>query len=292
MILSVETNVLRDKYDDETAVRMIREAGFDAYDYSMFHAKGERDMLGNDYVERAYKLRKIADEIGILCRQAHAPFDFEYTDETDISNPRYLKLVRSLEVASILGAKNIVVHTVNKNLPKDFDLESFSRNFYKSFIPYCEKYNINISVENLVGIIPETKEKFPVFSDPVKHIEFVKSLNCEYFNICIDVGHSALLGYMPENVIKSMDNKLFKTIHVHDNDFERDSHVLPYEGKIDWEAVTSALAKIKYDGDFSFELEGLFYRLDDALLPAGLKFAEATGRVLIDKIKKARNKLC
>lgn len=290
MLLSVDTNVLRDKYDDITAIKMIKEAGFDAYDYSMFRAKGERDMLGDDYIERARNLRKISDEIGILCRQAHAPFSFQYTNKIDISDPEYLKIVRSMEVASILGAKNIIVHTVKKDLPNGFDLENYSREFYRSFIPYCEKYNISISVENLVGRHPETKEKFEVFSNPLKHIEFVKSLESKYFNICIDVGHSALLGYMPEDVINAMDSSLFKTIHIHDNDFERDSHVLPYEGKTDWEAVTKALANIGYEGDFSFELEGLFYRLDDALLPAGLKFAEATGRVLIEKIENTRNK--
>lgn len=288
MILSVDTNVLRDKYDDITAIKMIKEAGFDAYDYSMFRAKGEKDMLGEDYLERAYNLKRVADEIGILCRQAHAPFSFMHTNKFDISDPEYLKIVRSMEVASILGAKNIIVHTVKKDLPEGFDLEGYSREFYRSFIPYCKKFNINISVENLVGRHPETKEKFEVFSNPVRHIEFVKSLDSKYFNICIDVGHSALLGYMPEDVINSMDSNLFKTIHIHDNDFERDSHILPFEGKIDWDAVTKALANIGYDGDFSFELEGLFYRLDDKLLSAGLRFAEATGRVLIDKIEKRK----
>lgn len=292
MLLSIDTCALRDIYDDKTALKMIREAGFDAYDYSMFRATGEKDMLSDDYLEKAKELREYADKIGIACRQAHAPFDFEYTDEANISNPRYLRLVRSMEVASVLGAKNIVVHTVKYNLPENFDLQSFSKEFYRSFIPYCEKFNINVSVENLVGRNYEKKTKFSVFSNPVEHIEFVKSLDSKWLNICIDVGHSAIMGYMPEDVISSMDNQLFKTIHVHDNDFENDSHVLPYEGKTDWEAVTRALAKVGYDGDFSFELEGLIYRLDPELLPDGLKFAHATGRLLIDKIKNARNELC
>ena len=35
MLLSVDTNILRDRFDDHTAIKMIREAGFDAFDYSM-----------------------------------------------------------------------------------------------------------------------------------------------------------------------------------------------------------------------------------------------------------------
>lgn len=286
MLLSVDTNVLRDRFDDETAVRMIAAAGFDAFDYSMFRASGKRDMLGDDYRERAVALKKVADEAGVVCRQAHAPFDFEYDDEVGMQGEKYRRLVRSLEIASILGAENIVVHTVKRNLPKDFDLEGFSRAFYRSLIPYCEQFNICISVENLVGRKPITNEKFEVFSNPKKHLAFVKSLDSAWLNICIDVGHSALLGYMPEDVINAMDNRLFKTIHVHDNDFESDQHVLPYEGRIDWEAVTKALAQVGYDGDFSFELEGLFMPLSDDMLADGLRRAEAIGRELIKKIEQ------
>lgn len=291
MLLSIDTNALRDRFDDQTAIRMIAAAGFDAFDYSMFRATGERDMLGEDYRDRALRLKAVADEVGVVCRQAHAPFDFAYTDQTDLSNQNYLRLVRSLEIASVLGAKNIVVHTVKKNLPKAFDLEGFSREFYKSFIPYCEKFGINISVENLVGRDPVTNRKFPVFSDPVRHTAFVKSLGSDCFNICIDVGHSALLGYMPEDVIQAVDKRLFKTMHVSDNDFENDCHVLPYEGRINWEAVTRSLALIGFEGDFDFELEGHLKRLDDALLPAGLRFAAATGRVLMEKIEQYKREM-
>ena len=86
MLLSIDTISLRQRYNDETALKMIKDAGFDAYDYSMFRANGERDMLDDDYIEKAHKLRAFADEIGLLCRQAHAPFDFTHTDTFDITN--------------------------------------------------------------------------------------------------------------------------------------------------------------------------------------------------------------
>ena len=77
MRLSVETGTLRRKFDDETAIRMISEAGFDAFDYSFFWTWGTSDdMLGDDYLEKAHKLRKLADELGIECNQAHAPMEY------------------------------------------------------------------------------------------------------------------------------------------------------------------------------------------------------------------------
>lgn len=109
-----------------------------------------------------------------------------------------------------------------------------------------------------------------------------------WLTICVDVGHSALLGYPPEDVISAMDPEVFQTIHIHDNYLTHDSHILPYAGKLNWDAITAALAKIGYEGDFSFELEGLFMRIDRGLLPDALKFAERTGRFLINKIEKAK----
>ena len=34
---------------------------------------------------------------------------------------------------------------------------------------------------------------------------------------------------------------LIATTHVHDNGGDRDEHLLPYEGKIDWDATLAAL---------------------------------------------------
>ena len=286
MLLSVDTNILRDRFDDHTAIQMIRDAGFDAFDYSMFRATGERDMLADDYVERAYKLKETADACGILCRQTHAPFAFEYTNKTDLSDPEYVKLVRSLEVASILGAEHIVMHTVKKNLPENFDLDGFSRDFYRSFIPYCEKFNMKISVENLVGRDPVTGEKRPVFSDPRYHQEFVKSLDSKWFDICVDVGHSALLGYPPEDVISAMDPEVFQTIHIHDNYLTHDSHILPYAGKLNWDAITTALAKIGYEGDFSFETFRVLRVYPPELARSCIRLIADTGRYLIGRIEE------
>ncbi|MBR5586358.1 MAG: sugar phosphate isomerase/epimerase [Clostridia bacterium] len=286
MLLSIDTISLRQRYNDETALKMIKDAGFDAYDYSMFRANGERDMLDDDYIEKAHKLRAFADEIGLLCRQAHAPFDFTHTDTFDITNLNYLRIVRSMEVASILGATNIVVHAVKKDLPDNFDFYGFHRKFYRSFIPYCEKIGIKICVENLVGREKITLNKFPVFSDPVKHIEFVKSLESDWFNICVDVGHSELLGYRAHDVIRTMNSEIFKVTHISDNDLTSDLHYLPYEGKLNWDEITSAFAEIGFCGDFSFELEGYLNRQKDEEVFEALKLAEKTGRQLINKIKK------
>ena len=291
MLLSIDTSSLRNIFDDETALKMIKEAGFDGVDYSMFYATAERDMLDDNYIEKAYKVKELLKELGLVCNQAHAPFSFGLSNKFDLSDYEYLRIVRSLEFASIINAKNIVVHAIKNDIPEDFDFENYQLKFYNSLIPFCEKFNINISVENLAGRLIGTGKRFPVFIDPAVHNEFVRKLNNKHFNICLDVGHSSFMGYNPEDVIMGLDNKLLKIVHIHDNDFKSDSHLLPYEGDINWDAVTTAFAKSGYNGDFSFELEGFIKKLDKDLIPDALKYAVNVGRFLIKKIEEKKESL-
>ncbi len=283
MRLSVETYVMRERFGDEATIRMIKDAGFDAFDYSLFWASAQRNMLGEDYRERAIALRKVADAIGIVCNQAHAPFAFAYADTIDLSNQNYLELVRSIEVAAILGAENIIVHCLHPmKLPEGVDFYDYNTRFYRSLLPYCEKFGIHICVENLFQ-----KGNEPVLCDPEKLQKFVKDLDSEWFRICIDVGHLSITGFDPAQVIQMMDPDLLKALHVHDNNYQDDAHWLPYCGRIKWDEITKALKQMGYSGDFTFEITGYLDGQDSENLPAALKFAEQTGRLLMKKIENA-----
>lgn len=277
MKISMETYVLRERFDDAAAVKMIKQAGFDCYDYSMYWVQGEKDMLGDDYSDRARKLRKIADDLDITCNQAHAPFDLCWDDEFDVKNERYLRLVRSLEAASILGAKTIIIHVLKNNVPENVDFYDLNRTFLWSLLPYCQKFGIHISVENLFGW---EDKAIPVLGDPLEHMNFVQSLNSEYFNICIDVGHSAITGYKPEEVIGAMNGEILQALHIHDNDQYSDAHMLPFTGSLDWEEIRAALKKINYAGELTMELTGYQRKVPSELLQSAINYAAEVARYL------------
>ncbi len=282
MKLSIETYIMRKRFNDVKALEMIKKAGFDCYDYSMYGlADAEKDMLGDDYRERAEALRHASDEIGIECNQAHAPFEIGAENTFDVSDKSYLRLVRSLEAASILGAENIIVHAIKDKLPQGTDFYELNRKFYLSLEPYCEKFNICVSVENLFNCRGD--KTLPVLSDPTEHMDFVKSLNSPWFNICVDVGHSAITGYKPEEVIAAMNGDILKALHIHDNRSIWDQHTMPYAGGIKWQAVLEAIKKIRYQGDFTFELIGYLSKLPDELLQDALDFAAIIGRNMLSE---------
>ena len=77
MYISTEINSFRAYGDDKQVVKLLKDAGFTAYDFSMF-GKGwlqpNELLASDDYLEKAKELRAYADGIGLPCNQAHAPF--------------------------------------------------------------------------------------------------------------------------------------------------------------------------------------------------------------------------
>ncbi len=287
MKLSVETYDIVKRFGEKKAIQMIKDAGFDSLDYSFYwlDVKTKEEILGNDYLNHAKELRKFIDAIGITCNQAHAPFDFTIDKDTmDMQNENYASIVRSLEIASILGAENIVVHAIK---PKDGE-SVFETNFkfYKSFEPYLQRYKIHIAIENLFGspYDPEAKRFIGNrFDRPESMKEIIKALDSEWFVCCVDVGHATLTGIEPQDFIRGMDNKLLKAVHIQDNDGLKDKHWLPYIGNINWNEVAKSLKEIDYDGDITLEVFRFLGKYDDEFIPEVLKFAERTGRYIMNK---------
>lgn len=284
MKLSVELYTLAQRFGDFKAVEIVKKAGFDAIDYSYYYDKECDDVLGDGYKEYAKKLREHLDEVGIFCNQAHAPFTFKYGMEKNISEQKYLWMVHALESASILGATNIAVHAVN--VPEGVNFEEYNVQYYKSFIPYCEKFGIHIAVENLFNRDTKRKRITGKLGSPAELNSIVEKINSPWVVACVDIGHAALTGYEPEDFIKGMNPNILKALHVQDNDYLDDRHILPYTGQLNWEAIMSSLKKADYDGDLTFEIIKYLDRFPDELFSEVLKFSALVGKHLISIYNK------
>ena len=280
MKLSVVTATYRERFGEEVALRMISEAGFDAVDFSLCDTSDRTYMLGDDYIERAEITKERLQMFGLACNQAHAPFKLLYNEAFDTSVKNYRDVVRSIEYASILGAKGIVVHAIK--VPDDADFVEYNLAYYKSLEPYAKKYGIKIAVENLLNSI---------FWTPYKLCHFIKMLNSDVFCACVDVGHSAIIGMPPEDFIAGMDKSVMKYVHLHDTDFKLDRHWIPYEGLHNWDNITKALAEYNFDGDIELEVIHCFDHVDDELMFPMLVYIEKVGRLLIKKFNEHRNNL-
>lgn len=283
MKLTVDTGVVCRRLGEDAAFCLIKKTGFDGVDYSLITRDGYNRLYKDEYIKNALETKMLLEKHSLVCDQVHAPFVFKYEDTFCEGNERFAELVRSIEYASIIGAKYIVVHYIKNDIPFDDDYISYNLEFYKSFIPYLEKFNVKIAVENLYRRNPFKSFYGALLCDPHRHLEFMKKLDSEYFGICLDIGHSAVTGYLPEDSIKVLGKNISIT-HIQDTDYERDSHMPPFTMSHNWDKIASAFAETGYEGNISLEVPTFLSKLDDDMLKAGLSFCHSGGRKLIQKI--------
>lgn len=286
MIVSTQTQLLGTSYSDADAIRMLHEAGFDAYDFSMLKmtSKEPDEPLNDDnYREYAKGLRALADELGIVCNQAHAPFTNGKKDQREIMD----KILRSIEIASILGAKIIVVHPCHHLTYSEHaeELHKINIEFYKSLIPYCEKFNIKVAMENMYQVVNKSHRMVDsTCSRAEEFCSYIDEIDSEWIVGCLDIGHVAVIGENIERMIHTLGNKRLCALHVHDNNLCDDLHTLPYMRNINFDAVLKALRDIEYQGDFTFEADRFLRYMPEELVPHGLRFMLETGRYMASKV--------
>ena len=280
MKLAIETYVPREKFGDLKGLEVIKEAGFDAVDYSFYWTKEHNDLLGADYMEKARSVRAKLDELGLECRQAHAPFDFRSEWAMDESTPAYLRIVRAIKAAAVLGVKNIIVHALVP--PAGEDVIDFNVKYYRTFEPYCKKYGVCIAVENLFRRADNGWTG--LLGSPAELNEVLRRLDSPWFVACIDVGHAKIAGWEPEDFILGMDPGVIQALHIQDSDGLDDRHTIPGLGRLHWDAIADALVKTHYSDDLTLEVFAYLGGFSPAALPYALKLAEVVGRELAAKV--------
>lgn len=301
MRLSTAIGALSTKIGYEEAIRCVAKAGFDAFDLTMcyIHQKPNK-FKGDDYLTYVNELKQLAMELNIKCNQAHAPFPTQLNGNDEYNKRTFDAIIRSMECASILGADIIVMHPIknsSSSIAKDCfyepyvnDESLFNANveFFKKLIPYCEKFNIKIAVENMWERHPQNREiLIPSFlGNSEEHRDFIDIMQSKWIVGCLDIGHSLICGENPADAIFCLGKERLGAMHIHDCNSKEDSHTLPYSADADWDAIASALAKIGYDGDFTFEAENLFENLPNELLCDALTFMGKIGRHIINLIEK------
>ena len=288
MLLSTNTHDLLGLFGFEKTVTLLKEAGFDAYDMSLFRMFSDADNCPfnkNNYRELAKQMRAFADSIGLPCNQAHAPFHVSAGDDKD--EWRFETVVRSMEIAAILGAKCIVVHPKQHLDYKTEKQALWDMNiaFYKRLLPYCEQFQIKVALENMWHYNHDTEHiADSVCSRPEEFLAYLEALNSPWFVACLDVGHAALTDENIPYFIRTLGKKHLQALHVHDVDFKKDRHSLPYMMDIAWDTVLDALAEIGYEGDLTFEADTFFRKLPVPLVETGVKFMADVGRYMVNTV--------
>ncbi len=296
MKLSTQTERFASIFGYEDGVRRLCEIGYDCLDLTLTHL-GKEDgdpLLQDNYREIALNMRKIAESYGVCFNQCHAPYHFKARDfigDTAAREDITFRIGRAIEIAGLVGAKVIVIHPLHhRNYHSDSPEYFFGINmeFYGTFAQKAQECGVKIAVENMwQRSAHNNRIVSDVCSNPHELAQYVDELNKLYggFVACLDIGHCALTGAIPAESIRVLGDRL-QALHVHDNDTENDSHLLPFTGKIDFKSVMTALSQIGYTGELTFEADKFLKLFPTEHITAAAEFMHKTGRLLISIIEK------
>ncbi len=158
-------------------------------------------------------------------------------------------VINQLEICGKYNIPIAVMHATWGS-PTDFALnpsEQGLKNFER-ILKIAKKNKVKIAIENV---------------DPysIKHVYYLlDNIKDKSVGFCYDVGHHHL--YNPKtDLLKKYGDRLY-AVHLHDNlmdytkgyDYTRDLHLLPFDGKINFNKVCKKLKAIGYNGVIMLEL--------------------------------------
>ncbi len=79
-----------------------------------------------------------------------------------------------------------------------------------------------------------------------------KDLDAPRTGICLDFGHAFLMGDVADTIETVAEHLI--TTHVHDNKGKTDDHLVPFDGRINWDIALMTMQKVGYDGTYLMEL--------------------------------------
>ena len=140
------------------------------------------------------------------------------------------EIKRTLEAAEHLPFKFLVLHL---GLEQDeYGLDRFDAAFtsLEHLRIFARERGVNLLLENAPGEI----------NTPARLLQFLDYTHLSNVGICFDTGHAHLAG----NVREAFDvlRQRVSSVHLHDNHGEKDDHLLPFEGGIDWPRLMQDLA--------------------------------------------------
>jgi sugar phosphate isomerase/epimerase len=136
---------------------------------------------------------------------------------------------RAIDVAETVPFRYLVQHLGTGRQeadPRKYDA-AFSSLEHLSL--FARQRGVTIAVENTPNEL----------GSPASLVQFVKDTRLD-LRFCFDIGHAHLDSGVAES-FELMRGRVVTT-HIHDNHGEKDEHLLPYSGTIDWDAALTAFA--------------------------------------------------
>jgi sugar phosphate isomerase/epimerase len=149
----------------------------------------------------------------------------------------------ALEIARHVPAQVFVVHLGTPTVQGGENSRAAAFRSVEEICRLAEPIGIRVALE----IIPN-----PI-SDAQSLVTMIeRDLEAPNAGICLDFGHAFLMGDVTD-AIETVAEHLVTT-HVHDNGGKKDDHLVPFDGRINWDVALMTMQKVGYDGTYLMEL--------------------------------------
>ena len=180
---------------------------------------------------------------GLSLHALHAPLDRDTAPgrgsgvAISIADPERIRrqdavdeIKRALEVAETIPFRFFVQQLATGHQAADPRKLDAAFNSLEILAIFAKHRGVTIALENTANEL----------GSPASLAQFIKDTHLHNLGFCFDIGHAHMEGGVDAGFQLMRDRVV--TVHVHDNHGEKDEHLLPWEGTIDWDAVLGEFA--------------------------------------------------
>ncbi len=260
---------------------LIGKAGFEAMDFPLYPEKNRLAFLSGEQLNAPFfsDLKKKAAANGFSIGQTHAPFGYREDDGSTLDG--ILGIYERAAIATAeLGADKMVVHPIKfENCVGDYRREEcFELNLrlFERLAPTLEKCGVTALLENMfIAQKPDGfKRLYPTIYSTAAELARAADALGPSFGVCFDSGHALITKEDIPAACRLLGKRLL-ALHLHDNTGDRDDHLIPYFGKVPFDAMVEALKEIGYGGNVNFEVH--FGNVPEAHIPTVFSYIYEVG---------------
>lgn len=213
-----------------------------------------------DYANRKAHVKEIADWFqanDVPLHSVHAPIypDYEWgragAPPVNIASTDRAgriaamdEIKRALEIAEHIPFRFLVQHI---GVPNEvFDEKKFEAAM--TSIEHLRAFAKPLGVRVLIENIPNE------LSTPERLVEMIRGAHFDDVGICFDFGHAHMMG--PVNEAFEIARPYIASTHVHDNAADRDAHLWPGDGTVNWKEAMELLRSAPQTPPLLLEIEG------------------------------------
>jgi sugar phosphate isomerase/epimerase len=154
------------------------------------------------------------------------------------------EIKRAIEVAEYVPFKYLIQHIGKSNEyddPRKFENALSGIEHLRAF---ARPLGVSLLLENIPNDL----------STPEKLTELMRLLRYEDLGVCFDVGHAHMMSSVHQ-AFGILESRIRST-HIHDNMRDKDAHLWPGEGNIDWDQTIQSLRAAPHAPALLLEIEG------------------------------------